>query len=207
MGKSSTVNTLLGARRAKESEIEVGTVTVRGYLSDWRGVPVRIVDTPGFGDAVCETGNDIRYLEMIKAQDRPDLIAYVNAMTDQNFDNEIDHATLQSLIDHFGTKFLMASMTFVLTYADKRRAQFSRWPPELYRRFATLAQVNALDVARIPVVKHTNAADPQGRLLAGDRLWLQLLGRCSRVKSRFLLLQGERSRSGFYVDETSELGE
>jgi GTP-binding protein EngB required for normal cell division len=63
VGKSSTINSLLGAEIARVDHHEQGTFEVTPYPTEFAGIPLVIVDTPGLCDAVEENSNDKFYLE------------------------------------------------------------------------------------------------------------------------------------------------
>lgn len=68
VGKSSTVNTLMGQEIAKVGAWEATTVGVEFYDSDAFGVRFTIIDTPGLCDDLAEKGNDEEYLNLIRSK-------------------------------------------------------------------------------------------------------------------------------------------
>jgi energy-coupling factor transporter ATP-binding protein EcfA2 len=62
VGKSSTINTLLGEKVAPVGKYRPTTMDVATFQHTHGGVAMRIVDTPGLCDDLPEAGNDQRYL-------------------------------------------------------------------------------------------------------------------------------------------------
>ena len=68
VGKSSTINALLGDEVAPVGEYEPETKEVKKYTREIQGVTFNIVDTPGLCDDLPEIGNDESYLKKMKAE-------------------------------------------------------------------------------------------------------------------------------------------
>lgn len=68
VGKSSTINSLLGCDVAPVGHHEPETKDVRKYRYTVDGVTFDIVDTPGLCDSLPERGHDEDYLKKIKAE-------------------------------------------------------------------------------------------------------------------------------------------
>lgn len=66
VGKSSTVNTLIGKPVAEVGDFRPKTFTVKYYRSEIRGVKFSIVDTPGLCDGLPQRSKDKIYLREIK---------------------------------------------------------------------------------------------------------------------------------------------
>jgi len=66
VGKSSTINKLLGEEVAKVGDYEATTIEVEHYQTLINGVKFDIFDTPGLCDDLEENGNDLEYLKRIK---------------------------------------------------------------------------------------------------------------------------------------------
>jgi len=66
VGKSSTINRLLGEELAKVGAYEATTMDVEKYQTIINGVKFDVLDTPGLCDDEEEMGNDFNYLERIK---------------------------------------------------------------------------------------------------------------------------------------------
>lgn len=66
VGKSSTVNNLIGKNVAPVGDYEATTMSVERYDSELDGVNFTVIDTPGLCDDVAEAANDAKYLEMVR---------------------------------------------------------------------------------------------------------------------------------------------
>lgn len=83
VGKSSTVNSLMGKTVAHVGDYEPTTMEVRNYDSEIAGVKFTVIDTPGLCDDLEEKGNDYDYLERIRLDvDRIDLIWFTTRLDD-----------------------------------------------------------------------------------------------------------------------------
>lgn len=81
VGKSSTVNSLLGADVAPVGRHEPTTMDVTVYAHEHGGVKYKIIDTPGLCDDLPEMGKDSDYLNKIKSYSSSvDLIWFVSEL-------------------------------------------------------------------------------------------------------------------------------
>ncbi|WP_341328416.1 GTPase [Methylotuvimicrobium sp. KM2] len=70
VGKSSTVNSLIGKDVARVGDYEATTMSVETYDSELNGIKFTVIDTPGLCDDIEEAENDEKYLGMIKSKIR-----------------------------------------------------------------------------------------------------------------------------------------
>ena len=68
VGKSSTVNSLVGKEVAPVGDYEATTMSVETYNSDIDGIKFTVIDTPGLCDDIEEAENDEKYLGLIKSK-------------------------------------------------------------------------------------------------------------------------------------------
>lgn len=68
VGKSSTVNSLMGKEIAPVGDYEPTTMEVKNYDSDINGIKCTVIDTPGLCDDLEEEENDYKYLELIRSK-------------------------------------------------------------------------------------------------------------------------------------------
>ena len=66
VGKSSTINKLMGHDVAPIGDFEPQTMTVEEYKLPIENVNFTVIDTPGLCDDLPEIGNDIEYIKKIK---------------------------------------------------------------------------------------------------------------------------------------------
>jgi GTPase SAR1 family protein len=68
VGKSSTINSLMGKEIAQVGDYEPTTMEIKPYNSDINGVDFIVIDTPGLCDDIEEVGNDYKYLELMRSK-------------------------------------------------------------------------------------------------------------------------------------------
>ena len=68
VGKSSTVNSLMGQKIAIVGDYEPTTIEVKNYEYEMNGIKFKVIDTPGLCDDLEEKGNDYKYLELIRSK-------------------------------------------------------------------------------------------------------------------------------------------
>lgn len=68
VGKSSTVNSLIGKEIAKVGDYEATTMEVKAYDSEINNVNFTVFDTPGLCDDLEEEGNDEKYLQLMQSK-------------------------------------------------------------------------------------------------------------------------------------------
>ncbi len=121
VGKSSTINTLLGVKWATVGDHEPETAEIRCYEGKINGAEVMVVDTPGFCDDHPGKGNDTRYLrEMVNQVERIDLMIFVTVLDDTRVRGDEIHA-LELLTKSFGAEVWQKAVV-VFTRADRFRA-------------------------------------------------------------------------------------
>ncbi|MFB2982323.1 GTPase [Microseira sp. BLCC-F43] len=83
VGKSSTVNSLMGKEIAQVGSYDPTTMGVESYDSEINGIEFTIIDTPGLCDDIPEKGNDQKYIEKIRNKvSEIDLIWFVTRLDD-----------------------------------------------------------------------------------------------------------------------------
>jgi GTP-binding protein EngB required for normal cell division len=83
VGKSSTINTLLGAEVAPTGKYRPTTLEVKKHWHSHNDIKYAIIDTPGLCDDLPEAGNDKKYLNLIKSQvGEIDSLWYVTRLDD-----------------------------------------------------------------------------------------------------------------------------
>lgn len=121
VGKSRTINTLLGVEWATVGDHEPETAEIHCYEGIINGAEVVVVDTPGFCDDHPGKGNDNRYLrEMVNQVERIDLMIFVTILDDTRVRGDEIHA-LELLTKSFG-KEVWQKAVVVFTRADRFRA-------------------------------------------------------------------------------------
>lgn len=139
VGKSSTINTLLGVDWAPVGNHEPETAEIRAYEGKLGNAAVQVVDTPGFCDDHPDKGNDERYLrEMEKYLGEIDLMLFVTTLDDTRVRADEIRA-LELLTGSFGPEiwgravvvFTRADLFRSLAYAEQREGRFAAFRKRL----------------------------------------------------------------------------
>jgi small GTP-binding protein len=84
VGKSSTVNSLLGRNIAPVGDYEPTTFDVKKYTTSFNSITINVIDTPGLCDDLEDKGNDYKNLELIrtKSPSKIDSVLFVTRLDD-----------------------------------------------------------------------------------------------------------------------------
>ncbi|KAG0476871.1 hypothetical protein HPP92_013712 [Vanilla planifolia] len=83
VGKSATINSIFGDKRASTNPFEAATPSVRIFSGLVEGVYIRVIDTPGLGASLLDQGANKRILSSMKKYARscpPDAVLYVDRL-------------------------------------------------------------------------------------------------------------------------------
>lgn len=171
VGKSSTINSLLGAQVAPVGKYRPTTMSVASYLHEHGGLPYQIVDTPGLCDDLPEVGNDDRYLAAIReASAQADCLLFVTELDAARVSSD-ERRGIHMLTEALGAS-VWENALLVFTRADKVEAQ--EFEVDLNERTALLRQTIAayapLHAAYIPGVAVSNTTEklPNGKPWLGE---------------------------------------
>jgi small GTP-binding protein len=118
VGKSSTINSLLGKDVAPVGNFDPTTFEVTQYHCTLEGVKFTVYDTPGLCDGLEEEGNDIKYLKKISDKVKEfDCLWYVTPLDYTHVTGDEQRA-IKMLSEAFGSKIWDRSL-IVFTRADK----------------------------------------------------------------------------------------
>jgi GTP-binding protein EngB required for normal cell division len=160
VGKSSTVNKLIGKEIASVGDFVPTTLSVRFYSSQIEGIELDIIDTPGLCDDLPEKGNDELYLTQIRRQVKQiDCLLFVAPLYEHRLRSD-EMRGIQLISEAFGQQVWKKSV-IVFTFADRILANE-------YSKFLT-ANTNLL---RQEIGKHTgnNIAQEIPALAVSNRL-------------------------------------
>ena len=122
VGKSSTVNSLLGKKVAEVGEYEPTTMDVKLFKSEIEGIRFTIIDTPG----LCEDDEyiDNKYIALIKADNeipQSTTLIYVTPLNETRFRRE-EKVVLRKIYDNFPSDFdnLWVIFTFAASIESKK---------------------------------------------------------------------------------------
>lgn len=119
VGKSATINTVLGEKKATVNAFEPATVTVKEVLGIKDGVKFRFIDTPGLRSSGTEQSLNKRILLSIKKFTKsfpPDVVMYVDRL-DCPTSDLIDLPLLRSITDSLGS-IIWHNAIIALTHAS-----------------------------------------------------------------------------------------
>lgn len=171
VGKSSTVNSLLGRQVAKVGKFEPTTMAVETYNHEINGINVTIVDTPGLCDDL-EESNDQEYLNMMRSKIKNMVSMWFVSRLDETRVSRDEKQGIKLISKAFGKKAWDCSV-IVFTFANSvpvseyKEAVDKR--TELIRR--EIAKYVGEDIAnQIPSIAVDNQTDttPDGKKWLGE---------------------------------------
>lgn len=116
VGKSSTINSLMGQEVAPVGDYEATTKAIDRYTTDLHGIECNVIDTPGLCDDVAEKGNDYDYLEMIRSQVKSfDALWFVTNLPEKRVRAD-EKVTIKLMTEAFG-KEIWNHAVIVFTFA------------------------------------------------------------------------------------------
>jgi GTP-binding protein EngB required for normal cell division len=176
MGKSSTLNSLMGAEIAPVSDFDPCTADINIQETDLHGAVVRVIDTPGLCDME-GAANDAKYIELMrhKIPYTIDVVLFVSRLNEPRVDAS-EQRGLRLITEAFGEVFWKKAV-IVFTCSDKvPPSRFEEYLDERTKRIhAALLklQLNHDTIHAIPSVAVDNTdlekVNPDGKT------WIQQL--------------------------------
>ena len=171
MGKSSTINSLMGKEIAKVGDWAPTTASVNTYEGEAFGIRFTVVDTPGLCDALEEEGNDDKYLKMINDKRiKADCVFFVTRLDETRITGD-EKRGLKLITTAFGQN-IWNNAVIVFTFANTPRKGIT------YREVVTTRHrlirneigkyASEAIAAKIPAV----AVDNESELTPDGNLWL-----------------------------------
>lgn len=159
VGKSSTINSLLGAQVAPVGKFRPTTMSIARYPHAHGGLQYDIVDTPGLCDDLPEVGNDQRYLADIReAGGQADCLLFVTELDAARVSGD-ERRGIKMLTEALGASVWEQAL-IVFTRADKVNAD--EFEADLKERTSLLREAIAayapLQAAYIPAIAVSNTA-------------------------------------------------
>lgn len=180
VGKSSTINTLMGCEVASTSDFEPETMEVKHYEAEINNIQFTVIDTPGLCDSLSEEFDHV-YLEMMRSEAKQiDLMWFVTPLNESRVRrDELDG--LRLITEAFG-KDIWQHAIIVFTCADlvnesKYQETFERRTELIHKAIASQVKSDVLD---IPSVAVTNVCEttPDGKKWLGE-LYVKVLAKIS----------------------------
>jgi hypothetical protein len=172
VGKSSTVNKLLGRQVAKVGKYEPTTMSVETYEHEINGIKFTIVDTPGLCDDLEELGNDQEYLNLMKSKITQMVSMWFVSRLDETRVTSDEKRGIKLLSKTFGKKAWECSVivfTFTNSVSAPEYQETVDKRTELIRR--EIAKYAGEDIAnQIPSIAVDNHSEttPDGKQWLGE---------------------------------------
>lgn len=195
VGKSSTVNSLMGTEVAKVGNYEPTTFDVEVYESTAEGVRFAVVDTPGLCDGLAEDGNDERYLALIRQKvPQIDCVWFVSRLDETRVTHDERRAVrlLSAALGPGMWAHGLVVLTFAGSVPQERYHEAVRERGRLLRQ--EIAKLAPGEAPSVPVVAvdNTSRTTPDGRQWLGE-LWTRVFTRMAdRAGLPFLLATSQR---------------
>lgn len=172
VGKSSTVNSLMGEKIAKVGDYEATTVEVKAYDRKINDVNFTVFDTPGLCDDLEEEGNDEKYLQLMQSQVKEiDSMWFVSRLDETRV--TADEKRGIKLISEAFTPKIWEHAVIIFTYANSVREE--RYKEALEKRTELIRKeiskyANAEIANNIPsvAVDNTSKTTPDGEEWLGE---------------------------------------
>jgi GTPase SAR1 family protein len=193
VGKSSTVNSLMGETVAKVSAWEPATMEVQSYDCLIHDMQFKVIDTPGLCDDLEEKGNDLQYLNTIRSQvKKVDCMLFVTRLDDTRVTSD-EKRGIKLISEAFGERAWEHSV-IVFTFSNAPNITREDFPVALDKRTQLIQQeiakhTNKKVAAEVPsvAVDNTSETTPDGEPWLGE-LYTQVFVRVSPQGTIPLLL-------------------
>ncbi|HET7460064.1 MAG TPA: GTPase [Longimicrobium sp.] len=187
MGKSSTINNLLGQDIAPVGHYEPTTVEVKEYDARIAGIACTVIDTPGLCDDLPEAGKDDEYLALIQEKVREVNCVWFVSRLDETRVTSDEIRGIQMLSTALGPEVWDHAL-IVFTFAGNVSPHRFREAVDTRTRLirGVIARYAPKEVAEaIPAVPVDNTREytPDERQWLGH-LYLQVLKRVSRKSAQ-----------------------
>ncbi|PSB50136.1 hypothetical protein C7B67_15565 [filamentous cyanobacterium Phorm 6] len=196
VGKSSTVNSLMGKTLAVVGDYEPCTMEIKKYENEINGINFTIIDTPGLCDDLEEVGNDYKYLERMRSDvSQVDSMWFVSRLDETRVTND-EKRGIKLISETFGSK-VWGQAVIIFTFAGAKNA--SDYPIALEKRTELIrkeiARYTGIGIANnVPsvAVDNTSKITPDGEQWLGE-LYTQIYARISaKGAAPFLMATVER---------------
>jgi len=195
VGKSSTVNSLIGKLVAPVGHYEPTTMGVESYPCELNGIEFSVIDTPGLCDDIEEEGNDEKYLELMRSKvSQIDSMWFVSRLDETRV--TADEKRGIKLITEAFTPQVWEHAVIVFTYANsvgeaRYREAFDKRTELIRKEIAKYVQPDVVNKIPSVAVDNTIPTTPDGKEWLGE-LYTKVFQRLSdRGLVPFLLATAE----------------
>lgn len=183
VGKSSTVNSLMGKKIAQVGDYEATTMEVKAYDSEINNVKFTVFDTPGLCDDFEEEGNDEKYLQLMQSQVKQIDSMWLVSRLDETRVTADEKRGIKIISEAFTPK-VWEHAVIIFTYAnsvgEERYKEALEKRTELIRKEIS-KYANAEIANNIPsvAVDNTSKTTPDGEEWLGE-LYTKVFARISK---------------------------
>lgn len=179
VGKSSTINSIIGSLVASVGHFEPTTAELHFYNGRIAGAPILVADTPGFADTRSDRSNDGKYIDLIsRLMGEIDLLLFVTGLDEPRVEKG-EHDTIEVLARNLSPEIWDRSIV-LLTRSDRvARSDFGRvlqGRTAVLRRAFSDAIGDAADSIPFIPISNERMRTPDRKHWMGE-LWLQMLTR------------------------------
>lgn len=203
VGKSSTINSLLGTDIAPVGAYEPTTFEVKDFRLSRNGIDFIVYDTPGLCDDLEERGNDHLYISKMRNTIKEiDCLWFVTRMDETRVTNDEKRA-IRIITDALGPQIWQHSI-ILFTFATAQLPPNQTFDSHIQNRMNVLRKeiaqyagaINAESIPAVPVENMPPKKLPDGSDWLGE-LWVTVLKRLSPLAGlSFLAGTGDRAKSG-----------
>ncbi|KAJ4834066.1 hypothetical protein Tsubulata_016264 [Turnera subulata] len=165
VGKSATINSILGEKNMPISAFEPATKAVKVIVGEIDGVMLRIIDTPGLRSAVKEGVTNRKILASIKKYAKkfpPDVVLYVDRL--DNYGKDLTDLPLLKSLTETLTKSVWQNGIIVLTHAASPPPDGFFASPLTFEMFVSersrVVQLAISKAVRDPLLMHPGMMHP-----------------------------------------------
>jgi GTP-binding protein EngB required for normal cell division len=209
VGKSSTINSLIGKEVSRVGHFQATTKAMKGHETEIQGIPFVVIDTPGLTE---NKSTDLDYLADIhKEITQIDCLWFVTSLLREARFEESERETIRLISETFGAEVWKWSI-LVFTFADRVRSdqyeeRLSRWTDLLRKEIAGHTDSNiAKNIPAIAVANGENEPlpTPDGKAWL-DELYTQVFLRISSIAAiPFYLAAGSKTSSKMMAISATE---
>lgn len=172
VGKSSTVNSLMGKPIAQVGHYEPTTMGVESYESEISGIDFTVIDTPGLCDDIEEEENDEKYLKMMRSKiTQIDSIWFVSRLDETRVTANEKRGI--KLISNAFTPKVWEHAVIIFTYANsvgkaRYREALEKRTELIKKEIAKYANAEVADSIPSVAVDNTSKTTPDGEEWLGE---------------------------------------
>ncbi len=178
VGKSSTINTLIGRNVAEVGHLTATTMEVKTYNLAINDIKIQLIDTPGLCDDLEEKGNDLVYIDRIKKgvpNQEIDLVLFFSSlMADERSVLKDEKRAIRIISEAFGKKIWEQSV-IVFTCACSRnivlyeyKNDLKEWTKILKKEIEVYAGKDIAEQIPSVAVDNNSETTPDGQRWLGN---------------------------------------